>query len=388
LIDVVEYGQAQSDIIRRLFGAIKLESETMDENRFIRSGYMNGDRLFLLCVLLTTIYLMYELYLPFLADIAIASLLAVAMFSVNLFIRRFVKYAFFSSILTTLALLLLIFAPIGYVITVASNMIHFNADPLDKIISYLSSIEASLPESLDFIRPDIKAYIDGIDKAEIWAAIVSYARDIGTKSAGFVKDAALIVIFFFFATYYGKRLTAYFQAVLPMNKKEASDIFSEVANVMSVALYSIILTAILEGVLFSFVGVVYGYDPLLLGILYGFGSLVPIVGGALIWLPLALIELANGNAVSAFIIAFYSFIVIGAVDIFVKPIIIKYVNRLLVKTPVYFNELLIFFSIVAGLASFGFWGMILGPAITTFFISLLKLYRSLKEKSLSGEEIG
>ncbi|MDR3347338.1 MAG: AI-2E family transporter, partial [Helicobacteraceae bacterium] len=188
-------------------------------------------------------------------------------------------------------------------------------------------------------------------------------------------------VFFFFATYYGKRLAAYFQGVLPMNKKEANDIFMEVANVMSVALYSIVLTAILEGVLFSFVGVVYGYDPLLLGILYGFGSLVPIVGGALIWLPLALAELAKGNIISAFVIAFYSFIVIGAVDIFIKPIIITYVNRILVKTPVYFNELLIFFSIVAGLASFGFWGMILGPAITTFFISLLKLHRSIKERS-------
>lgn len=312
---------------------------------------------------------------------AIASLLAIAMSNVNFFIQRFVKYALISSILTTLALALVIFAPIGYVITAASNMISFDSNPVEKIVSYLSTIDASLPESLDFLKPDIKAYIDNLNKSEISATIVFYVRTIGEKSAGFLKDMALIVIFFFFASYYGKRLAAYFQGVLPMNKKEANDIFFEVANVMSVTLYSIVLTAILEGVLFSFIAAAYGYDPLLFGVLYGFGSLVPIVGGALIWLPLALIELANGNAVSALIIAFYSFIIIGAVDIFIKPIIIKYVNRQLVKTPVYFNELLIFFSIVAGLATFGFWGMILGPAITTFFISLLKLHRSIKENS-------
>ncbi|MDR0747530.1 MAG: AI-2E family transporter [Helicobacteraceae bacterium] len=336
---------------------------------------MKSNRLFLLCVLLITMYLIYKLYLPFLADIAIASLLAVAMSNINTFIQRFVKYALLSAFLTTLVLMLIVFAPMGYVITVVGNMIHFDANPLDRIVLYLSSIEASLPESLDFLREDVKAYIDDIDKTEISAAIVSYARTVGEKSAGFLKDMTLIVIFFFFATYYGKRLAAYFQSVLPMSGKDAGGIYSEVANAMSVALYSIVLTAVLEGFLFSFIGVFYGYDPLLLGVLYGFGSLIPVIGGALIWLPLSLIELANGNTASAFIIAFYSFIFIGAVDIFIKPIIIKYVNRSLVKTPVYFNELLIFFSIVAGLTSFGFWGMILGPAITTFFISLLKLYR-------------
>jgi predicted PurR-regulated permease PerM len=43
------------------------------------------------------------------------------------------------------------------------------------------------------------------------------------------------------------------------------------------------------------------------------------------------------------------------------------------------NELVIFFSIIAGLSSFGFWGMILGPAITAFFLTILKLF---EEKSL------
>ena len=39
------------------------------------------------------------------------------------------------------------------------------------------------------------------------------------------------------------------------------------------------------------------------------------------------------------------------------------------------NELLIFFSIVAGLSTFGFWGMIIGPAMVTFFISIMNLLK-------------
>jgi predicted PurR-regulated permease PerM len=41
---------------------------------------------------------------------------------------------------------------------------------------------------------------------------------------------------------------------------------------------------------------------------------------------------------------------------------------------------MIFFAIVAGLTTFGFWGMIIGPAITTFFISFLKIYKVLLDE--------
>ena len=70
-------------------------------------------------------------------------------------------------------------------------------------------------------------------------------------------------------------------------------------------------------------------------------------------------------------------------DTFIKPMIIKYINKRVVKTPTNVNELLIFFSIVAGLSTFGFWGMIIGPAIVTFFISIMHL---LKKYSVDSKE--
>lgn len=40
------------------------------------------------------------------------------------------------------------------------------------------------------------------------------------------------------------------------------------------------------------------------------------------------------------------------------------------------DELVIFFAIIAGLSTFGFWGMILGPAITAFFLTILNLFEA------------
>jgi len=39
------------------------------------------------------------------------------------------------------------------------------------------------------------------------------------------------------------------------------------------------------------------------------------------------------------------------------------------------NDFLIFFSILAGLTTFGFWGFILGPAIVAFVVTLLRMLR-------------
>ena len=56
---------------------------------------------------------------------------------------------------------------------------------------------------------------------------------------------------------------------------------------------------------------------------------------------------------------------------------IAFINRILIETPVKINEMLIFFAIIAGLSSFGFWGIVLGPAITALFIAMLRIYQNL-----------
>ncbi len=151
----------------------------------------------------------------------------------------------------------------------------------------------------------------------------------------------------------------YIKSVMPIDAKEVNIVFSEVTNVVSVVFYSILLSAILQGALFSVIGMYFGYDGLLLGIFYGFASLIPIIGGALMWVPICALEVAHGNTTTAIIIASYSIIVISVIaDTFIKPLIIKYINDKMVKTPTTVNELLIFFAIFAGLTTFGFWGMI------------------------------
>ena len=58
--------------------------------------------------------------------------------------------------------------------------------------------------------------------------------------------------------------------------------------------------------------------------MYGFASLIPVVGGVLMWLPFMIYEFAVGNNSNAIFIAVYSLVVISIIaDTFVKPMIIR-----------------------------------------------------------------
>jgi len=121
----------------------------------------------------------------------------------------------------------------------------------------------------------------------------------------------------------------------------------------------------------------FGYNGLLFGVLYGFASLIPVIGGIIMWLPVCIYEATTGSLSNAIFIAIYSVFIISIVaDTFIKPVIINYINKKVVNNKTKISTLLIFFAIVAGLSTFGFWGMIIGPAMISLFISIMELIKN------------
>ncbi|SQC36274.1 acid membrane antigen A [Helicobacter fennelliae] len=95
--------------------------------------------------------------------------------------------------------------------------------------------------------------------------------------------------------------------------------------------------------------------------------MIPVVGGVLVWLPCAFFLYTQSHIIGAIFLALYSLIFIGFfIDNIIKPFLIGIVNRKLLTKPLQINEFIIFFAIFAGLGAFGFWGIVIGPAITAF----------------------
>lgn len=347
---------------------------------------MQKGRIFIIAFILVVLSLVLYLFKGFLLVIIIGSLLAVATSTINAkFLHLFNGKKVLAAICSTILLILFLIAPFAYAITeLALAIKHFDISVVTNTFNYIKNYQFDfLPESLNFLKPKIIETLNSIDLNTLAKQILGYMGNFTKSGAKIIVDIVLICVFYFFANLYGTELVIYVKSIVPIEKHEFDEILREVSNVMAVVLYSMVLTAITEGILFALIVSVFGYNGAFWGILFAFSSLIPAVGGLLVYMPLSLYEFAASGIYSALWILAYSILVISLVaDTFIKPLIIKWINEKLVKTPTKINELLIFLAMLAGISTFGFWGIILGPAILTFFISTLKMYVILKEKNL------
>ncbi|HEG6468569.1 TPA: AI-2E family transporter [Campylobacter jejuni] len=346
---------------------------------------MQNGKFFLISFILVILFLLLYLFKGFLLVIIIASLMAVSTSNINAKFLNLTKgHKFLASILTTACMVLLFFAPFVYaMIELAKALKNFDINLVTQTLDYVKNYQFTLPESFNFLEPKIKEFLASIDLNSISKQILSYASSFTKSGAKFLIDMVLICVFYFFANLYGTELVIYLKSIIPIDKKELDDVLSEVGNVMAVVLYSMVIVAIFQGALFGLITIFYGYDGILMGVIFAVSSLIPAIGGALIYVPVSLYEFASNNLNSALVIFIYSVIVISFIaDTLIKPLIIKWINKKLVKTPTKINELLIFLAMIAGISTFGFWGIILGPAILTFFVSTLRMYVILKDKNL------
>lgn len=340
---------------------------------------------FIAALFAVSLYAMYYLYSPFLLVILIAGLLAISTSNIQSFLEYYLKNRLFAALVSSLLLAVLFFAPLGYFLTTLTIKLNtLSSETLDQVIVTIREFVANPPSYLLFLKPYLLDGVKDLDINLLTSNALSIAGHIGAFSAGFLKNAFLVIIFYFFALYNGSVMIDFLKRIVQMSVEESTLLARELSDVMSVVFYSIITTAMFEGILFGAAISYMGYNGLLFGIMYGFASLIPVVGGILMWLPFMIYEFSIGNSVNAIFIAVYSIVVISIIaDTFIKPVIIKKINqRLLNEDDTKMNELVIFFAIIAGLTSFGFWGMILGPAITAFFFTILKLFEARSQECL------
>jgi len=314
----------------------------------------------------------YSIYQPFLLSIVVALLLTMATANMHNNLMLKVNSEYISATFLTLVLFIILFVPIIYIATIGVQYISIiDADIITKITTKITALAKDIPILNDWVDENLsdERILDTIKTS---TATITKA---GTKSFAFVKDIFFVIVFYFVLNLNGEKFFRTMRNFLPMRDEDGNKILTEISSTMEIVFYSILVTAIFEGILFGIMVSFFGFNGLLLGIIYGFVSLIPVVGGAILWIPISLFAWSTKDANTALFIVLYSVIVISIIaDTFIKPMIIKYIKDNVLKSSVKINEMLIFFSILAGMSSYGFWGMILGPAITSFLIAISKVY--------------
>jgi predicted PurR-regulated permease PerM len=95
-------------------------------------------------------------------------------------------------------------------------------------------------------------------------------------------------------------------------------------------------------------------------------SIVPGIGGALVWVPAVIILLVTGQVWQGVALALFCALVVGSVDNVLRPVLVGRDTQM--------HELLIFFSTLGGLFLFGAMGFILGPILAALFVTVWEMF--------------
>ena len=108
-------------------------------------------------------------------------------------------------------------------------------------------------------------------------------------------------------------------------------------------------------------------SPMLLFALTAVASMLPVVGAAIVYAPVSIFMIAEGNTAPGVGILLYGLIVVGLTDNLLRFTLLKKLEDI--------HPLVTVFGIILGLNLFGFMGLVFGPIMMSITVLLIQVYR-------------
>jgi len=181
---------------------------------------------------------------------------------------------------------------------------------------------------------------------------------------------ALVVMYFllYFMLTNCNKLEHWMEDALPLRKDNLDRVRRQMNQMVISNAVGIPLIALLQGVAGLILYLVLGIqEPLLWFALTAFTSILPLVGSALTYVPLAIIQFANSETTKGIIILVYGLGVIVTMDNIFRLWLQRRIGNV--------HPLITLFGVFVGVPIFGFIGLIFGPLLISIFILLMRIYR-------------
>ena len=247
-------------------------------------------------------------------------------------------------------------------------------------VRYLQQIAAALPQWLlnlldRFGLGNIEALLAKLSQgaAQGTQLIATQAVNIGQNTFEFLVSFAVMLYLLYFLLRDGTELSKSVREALPLARPHTHYLLNKFTTVIRATIKGNVAVAAVQGALgglaFWFLDV---QGALLWAVLMAFLSLLPAVGAALIWLPVALYFLATGEIWQGVFLIVFGVVVIGLVDNILRP--------LLVGKDTQMPDYIVLLSTIGGMALFGINGFVIGPVIAALFLAAWDLFSSSNEE--------
>lgn len=337
---------------------------------------------FFIGILAYIIYEVFNIFAPFFTAIFWAAILAFAFYPIYEKLRsRFPKQKNSIALLMTIGVFLVVVPPLIFVVVnMTTQIIEFSQwaygyvreGKLEQLIeqvrglSWFQNIQSHIGES-QTLQDTLSSWLLGTTK--------NLGNLAAAQAGTFTRNIFFIFLNVFFMSFltfvffkHGDRIYNFIYEIAPFEKDTKKALFDQIHETFVAVIRGQLLTSVTQatiaGILFTALSVPL---PLFFTFLIFLTSLIPILGAASVWVPIAVFLLIKQLYVKAIVLFVVGALGISLLDNIMKPAIIGEKTKL-----PYF---LLFFGIMGGMKYYGLMGIFLAPVVLSIFFALIKIYR-------------
>lgn len=199
------------------------------------------------------------------------------------------------------------------------------------------------------------------------STVAQQAVHVGQGTLQFFVNLALMLYLAFFLLRDGAHIVTRLVRALPLGDERERQLFAKFAEVTRATVKGNLVVAAVQGTLGGLIFWILGIPGVLLwGSVMTLLSMIPIVGAALIWLPVAIYLFATGDWIKGLVLVIFGAGVIGLVDNVLRPLLVGRDTKL--------PDYMVLFSTLGGFVLFGMSGFVIGPMIAVLFVALWEIF--------------
>jgi predicted PurR-regulated permease PerM len=207
--------------------------------------------------------------------------------------------------------------------------------------------------------------------------IAAQALVVSQNTLDFVLGLGVMLYLLFFLLRDGPALVRRMKQAIPLPSGQRDDLFAKFTVVCRATVKGNIVVALLQGAAGGAAFWLLGVPASLLwATLMALLSLLPAVGAALVWLPVAIYFLLTGSVWQGVFLVLYGMLVIGLVDNFLRPLLVGQATKM--------PDYVVLLSTLGGLQTFGIHGFIVGPVIAAMFLAVWDSFSTANQIAATG----
>ncbi len=321
-------------------------------------------------ILIGLLVLSFFLIKPLIMSIIVGILLAFIFGPIYTFVLKYTKKKNLSAIFVCILLIALVVVPLWYIIPMAideSIKVYMASQEWD-FVTPLKTIFPQIFQSEQFSNEIGQALKSFVSKAA--NSLMNYLSNIILDFANLLLKLLVTLFTFFLFLRDREEIGEYIKTLLPFSKEVEKKLFKSSKDLTASILYGQVLLGIIEGIIVG-IGLLIFDVPgafLLTAIAAVFG-IFPIIGTAVVWIPVAIYLFIQGTPINALGVILFG-LISSFIESFLKPIFISRRAKM--------NTSIILFGMIGGLMLFGILGIVLGPLILAYLFIIIEAYRNKK----------